>query len=154
METNRGKRLSPIRLRGISFENREKRPRSTRRTVFSGVCHARGVTTTLSRKPNGRARHFANFRKIEENDIVRSVNGGSVLRIEKNGQDRRVRGVTTTLSRKPTDRARNKSKKTTKSDPSTGDQLGKRKCLFTFYSKEFRADRCVNGGSNKEPLTR
>ena len=48
----------------------------------------------------------------------------------------------------------NKSKKTTESDPSTGDQLGKRKCLFTFFSTEFRADRCVNRGSNKEPLTR
>ena len=31
-----------------------------------------------TRKPNGRARHFANFRKIEENDKVRSVYGGSV----------------------------------------------------------------------------
>ena len=48
----------------------------------------------------------------------------------------------------------NKSRKTTKSDPSTGDQLGKRKCLFTFFSTEFCADRCVNGGSYKEPLTR
>ena len=48
-----------------------------------------------------------------------------------------------------------KSKKTTtKSDPSTGDQLGKRKCLSTFFSTEFRADRWVNGGSNKEPLAR
>ena len=33
-----------------------------------------------------------------------------------------------------------------------GDQLGKRKCLSTFFSTEFRADRWVNGGSNKEPL--
>ena len=41
-----------------------------------------------------------------------------------------------------------------KSDPSTGDQLGKRKCLFTFFSTDFRADRWVNGGSNNEPLTR
>ena len=40
------------------------------------------------------------------------------------------------------------------SDPSTGDQLGKRKCLSTFFSSEFRTDRRVNGGSNKEPLTR
>ena len=48
----------------------------------------------------------------------------------------------------------NKSRKTTKSDPSTGDQLGKRKCLFTFFSTEFRADRWLNGGSNNEPLTR
>ena len=78
LETNRGKRLSPIRLRGISSANREKRQSSTRRSVFSGVCRARGVTTTLSRKRNGRARHFANFRKIEENDKVRSVYGGSV----------------------------------------------------------------------------
>ena len=45
-------------------------------------------------------------------------------------------------------------KTTTKSDPSTGDQLGKRKCLSTFFSTEFRADRWVNGGSNKEPLAR
>ena len=40
------------------------------------------------------------------------------------------------------------------SDPSTEDQLGKRKCLSTFFSSEFRTDRRVNGGSNKEPLTR
>ena len=78
LETNREKRQSPIRLRGISSANREKRQSSTRRSVFSGVCRARGVTTTLSRKPNDRARHFANFRKIEENDKVRSVYGGSV----------------------------------------------------------------------------
>ena len=78
LSENRGKRLSPIRLRGISSANREKRQSSTRRSVFSGVCRARGVTTTLSRKPNGRARNFANFRKIEENDKVRSVYGGSV----------------------------------------------------------------------------
>ena len=45
-------------------------------------------------------------------------------------------------------------KSTTKSDPSTGDQLGKRKCLSTFFSTEFRTDRRVNGGSNKETLTR
>ena len=35
-----------------------------------------------------------------------------------------------------------------------GDQLGKRKCMSTFFSTEFRADRWVNGGSNKEPLAR
>ena len=45
-------------------------------------------------------------------------------------------------------------KTTTKSDPSTGDQLGKHKCLSTFFSTEFRAYRWVNGGSNKEPLAR
>ena len=94
LETNREKRLSPIRLRGISSANREKRQSSTRRSVFSGVCRARGIATTLSIKPNGRARHFANFRKIE---------------------------------------------KTTKSDPSTGDQLGKREFLFKPVSTKFRA---------------
>ena len=79
LSENRGKRHSPIRLRGISFENRQKRPRSTRRSVFSGPCHARGVTTTLSKKPNGRARRLANFwKQIKENDKVRSVYGGSV----------------------------------------------------------------------------
>ena len=41
LETNRGKRLSPIRLRGITSANREKRQSSTRRSVFSGVCRAR-----------------------------------------------------------------------------------------------------------------
>ena len=108
--TNRGKRQSPIRLHGISFENREKRPSSTRRSVFSGVCHARGVITILSTKPTDRARRLANiWKQIEENE---------------------------------------------KSDPSTGDQLGKRKCLFTLFSTEFRADRWVNGGSNNEPLSR
>ena len=78
LSENRGKRLSPIRLHGISSANREKRQTSTRRSVFSSVCRARGVNTTLSRKPNGRTRHFANFRKIEENDKVPSVYGGSV----------------------------------------------------------------------------
>ena len=38
----------------------------------------RQVTTTLPRKRNDRALHLANFRKIEENDKVRSVYGGSV----------------------------------------------------------------------------
>ena len=50
-----------------------------------------------------------------------------------------------------------KSRKTTKSDPSTGDQLGKREFLFKPVSTKVRAvpcraDRWVNGGSNKEPL--
>ena len=49
-----------------------------------------------------------------------------------------------------------KSRKTTKSDPSTGDQLGKREFLFKPVSTKFRvpcrADRWVNGGSNKVPL--
>ena len=55
-----------------------------------------------------------------------------------------------------------KSRKTTKSDPSTGDQLRKREFLFKPVSTKFRAvpcravpcraDRWVNGGSNKEPL--
>ena len=45
-------------------------------------------------------------------------------------------------------------RKTTESHPSTGDQLGKRKCLSAFFSTEFRSDRRVNGGSNKEPLAR
>ena len=65
-----------------------------------------------------------------------------------------------------------KSRKTTKSDPSTGDQLGKREFMFKPVSTKFRAvpcravpcravpcravpcraDRWVNGGSNKEPL--
>ena len=53
---------------GDQFCESRKTQSSTRRTVFSGVCRARGVTTTLSRKPNGRARHLANFRKIEETD--------------------------------------------------------------------------------------
>ena len=51
-----------------------------------------------------------------------------------------------------------KSRKTTKSDPSTGDQLGKREFLFKPVSTKFRAVPCravpcrwVNGGSNKEP---
>ena len=47
-----------------------------------------------------------------------------------------------------------KSRKTTESHPSTGDQLGKRKCLSAFFSTEFRSDQRVNGGSNKEPLAR
>ena len=37
-----------------------------------------GSNYDSSRKPNGHARHFANFRKIEKNDKVRSVYGGSV----------------------------------------------------------------------------
>ena len=47
-----------------------------------------------------------------------------------------------------------KSRKTTTSDPSMGDQLGKREFLFKPVSTEFRTDRRVNGGSNNEPLTR
>ena len=31
--------------------------------------------------------------------------------------------------------------------------MRKRKCLSTFFSTEFRTDRRVNDGSNKEPLT-
>ena len=116
LETNREKRLSPIRLRGISFENREKgQDQRAGRSSRAFATHVQ-VTTTLPRKRNGRALHLANFRKIEENDKVPSVYGGS--------------------------------------DPSTEDQLGKRKCLSTFFSSEFRTDRQVNGGSNKEPLTR
>ena len=48
-----------------------------------------------------------------------------------------------------------KSRKTTKSDPSTGDQLGNENFslnLFQQSSLPFRADRWVNDGSNKEPL--
>ena len=63
---------------------------------------------------------------VEENDKIRSVYGGSV----------------------------GETRKTTKSHLSTGDQLGKRKYLSTFFSTEFRTDRRVHGGSNKEPLTR
>ena len=48
LSENRGKRISHIRLRGISSANREKRQSSTRRSVFSGVCRARGVTIRLS----------------------------------------------------------------------------------------------------------
>jgi hypothetical protein len=35
--------------------------RPTDRSVVTVLSHARGVTTTLWRKPNDRARHFANF---------------------------------------------------------------------------------------------
>ena len=46
---------------------------------------------TLSTKPTDRARRLAKFwKQIEENDKVRSVYGGSVLGIERNGQIRRV----------------------------------------------------------------
>ena len=39
-----------------------------------------------------------------------------------------------------------KSRKTTKSDPSTGDQLGKREFLFKPVSTKFRAVPCRAGG--------
>ena len=46
---------------------------------------------TLSTKPTDRARRIAKFwKQIEQNDKVRSVYGGSVLRIERNGQVRRA----------------------------------------------------------------
>ena len=46
---------------------------------------------TLSTKPTDRARRLAKFwKQIEQNDKVRSVYGGSVLRIERNGQVRRA----------------------------------------------------------------
>ena len=48
-----------------------------------------------------------------------------------------------------------KSRKTTKSDPSTGDQLGKREFLLNLFQQSSvpcPADRWVNGVSNKEPL--
>ena len=77
LETNREKRLSPIRLRGISFENREKgQDQRAGRSSRAFATHVQ-VTTTLPRKRNGRALHLANFRKIEENDKVPSVYGGS-----------------------------------------------------------------------------
>ena len=62
-----------------------------------------------------------------------------------------------TLSTKPTDRARRLAKfwkQIEENDKVRSDQQWKRKCLFTFFSTEFRGDRWVNGGSNNEPLTR
>ena len=85
---------------------------------------------------------------------------GQGRRRKRHGKDGLDEVEITCACRRMTDRARrlptfvNKSRKTTKSHPSTGDQLGKRKCLSTFFSTEFRADRRVYGGSNKEPLAR
>ena len=54
---------------GDQFCESRKTQSSTRRSVFTGVCRAREVTTTLSRKRNGRARHLANcWKQIEKND--------------------------------------------------------------------------------------
>ena len=43
-----------------------------------------------------------------------------------------------------------KSKKTTKSDPSTGDQLGKRESLYKPFSTKFRAVPCRPVGKRLE----
>ena len=43
-----------------------------------------------------------------------------------------------------------KSRKTTKSDPSTGDQLGKREFLFKPVSTKFRAVVCRPVGKRRE----
>ena len=43
-----------------------------------------------------------------------------------------------------------KSKKTTKSDPSTGDQLGKREFLYKPFSTKFRAVPCRPVGKRRE----
>ena len=43
-----------------------------------------------------------------------------------------------------------KSRKTTKSDPSTGDQLGKREFLFKPVSTKFRAVPCRPVGKRRE----
>ena len=62
--------------------------------------------------------------------------------------------VTTTLWRKPADRARRfanfskKSTKTTKSDPSTGDQLGKGR--YIFVSSLFNRIPCRPVGKRRE----
>ena len=168
LSENRGKRLSHIRLRGISSANREKRQSSTRRSVFSGVCRARGVTTTLSRKRNGRARHLANFRKIEENDCHIRLRGISSANREKRQSSTRrsvfsgvcrARGVTTTLPRKPNGRARHFAnfRKIEENDivrSVYGGSVGETRIYIkTCFNKvPCRADRCVNGGSNKEPL--
>ena len=112
LETNREKRLSPIRLRGISFENREKRPRSTRRSVFSGVCHAHASNYD---SPEETQWPCASFGQLSEN------RGKRLCRI-------RLRGI------------------------SWGDENF---CLNLFQQSSVpgRADRWVNGGSDKEPLT-
>ena len=112
LETNREKRLSPIRLRGISFENREKRPRSTRRSVFSGVCHAHASNYD---SPEETLWPCASFGQLSEN------RGKRLSPI-------RLRGI------------------------SWGDENF---CLNLFQQSSVpgRADRWVNGESNKEPLT-
>ena len=140
---------------------------STRRSVFSGVFHARSVTTTLSTKPpTDRARRLANFwKQIEENDKVRSVYGGiswvslfTFFSTEFRA-DRWVNGGSNG----------NKSRKTTSPDRSTIriyapvggvfswgslkqiEENDKVRSVYggsvCFFSTEFRADRWVNGGT-------
>ena len=86
METNLGKRQSPIRLRGISW--------GSLCTFFSTEFRAdRWVNGGSNDEPLTRLgdEAFGDLNRvivaqIEENDKVRSVYGGSVLRIERNGQ--------------------------------------------------------------------
>ena len=90
LETNRGKRQSPIRLRGISW--------GSLFTFFSTEFRAdRWVNGGSNNEPLTRwgDEAFGDLNRvivaqIEENDKVRSVYGGSVLRIGRNGQVRRA----------------------------------------------------------------
>ena len=90
LETNRGKRQSPIRLRGISW--------GSLFTFFSTEFRAdRWVNGGSNNEPLTRwgDEAFGDLNRvivaqIEENDKVRPVYGGSVLRMERNGQVRRA----------------------------------------------------------------
>ena len=67
LSENRGKRLSPIRLRGISSANREKRQSSTRRSVFSGQLVSASRKTNKYDSLEEAQWPYASFCQLSEN---------------------------------------------------------------------------------------
>ena len=124
--------------------------------------------TCACRRMTDRARRFANFwKQIEKNDKVRSVYGGSVLRIEKNGKFDAPVGLLGRVSRTGSNYdSLEEAQWPCASFCQLSENRGKRQSPirlrriswgnenFCFNKVPCRADRWVNGGSNKEPLTR
>ena len=120
------------------------------------------------RRMTDRARHFAKFwKQIEKNDKVLSVYGGSVLRIEKNGKVRRAgrssrafvaHGQTLRLSRGNAMVVRviwptfGKSRKTTKSYPSTWHQFCESRKTANFDAPVGLLERVSRTGSKYDSL--
>ena len=120
------------------------------------------------RRMTDRARHFAKFwKQIEKNDKVLSVYGGSVLRIEKNGKVRRAgrssrafvaHGQSLRLSRGNAMVVRviwptfGKSRKTTKSYPSTWHQFCESRKTANFDAPVGLLERVSRTGSKYDSL--
>ena len=118
-----------------------------------------------------RPRRFANFwKQIEKNDKVRSIYRGSVLRIEKNGKFDAPVGLLGRVSRTGSNYdSLEEAQWPCASFCQLSENRGKRQSpirlrriswgnesfcfnLFQQSAVPCRADRWVNGGSNKEPL--